>query len=274
MDWNQTYLRGKNYAAGFMQGARMYASLTPVPLRSRAAAIVCVSSDSSDLHRVLSQLEALPLHEIVLVLSQPTDGIFALARSRKNTLIVHLPDSVEPDVGRALGAKLTDADTLLFVDGKQATDANVLARFLWECDGRMDIALNDISARMGLFKQRGGIEQFHEFLNSSLNRQDLRANSMSVLPIAMSRHALDTLGSAVLAVPVKAHAIAILNKLRIGAGGSAGSGTLKEQSKSKEHLKKAAGDHVEALKEAMTTRGSRLQFVDTIRNRSVLGDER
>jgi hypothetical protein len=264
--WIHVQQRGKKYVAGFMKGAKIYTSISPVPLQNKAAAVVCANTSSSALHDVLSQLKTLPLQEIVLVLSNPTDEMFSHARSHQNTVIAYLPDEVDSDVGRALGAKLTDADTILFVDGQRAVDANLLARFLWECDGRIDIALNDQSAQMGLFHKRNSVERFHEFLNTSLNRADLKTNSMSDLPFAVSRHALNTLGSAVLAVPVKAHALAILNGLRIGAGGSVGSRMYKD------NWKKAAGDHVEAWREAMNARGSRLQFADSVRNRNVLGD--
>jgi hypothetical protein len=264
--WMHVQQRGKKYVTGFMKGSKIDTSISPIPLQNKAAAVVCASTGSAALNDVLSQLNTLPLQEIVLVLCNPADEMFSLARSYKNTVIAYFPDEVDPDVGRAMGVKLTDADTVLFVDGERAVDANLLARFLWECDGRVDIALNDLSAQMGLFHQRNSVERFHEFLNTSLNRVDLKTNSMSDLPFAVSRHALNTLGPAVLAVPVKAHAIAILNGLRIGTGGSAGSRMYKD------NWKKAAGDHVEAWREAMNARGSRLQFADSIRNRNVLGD--
>lgn len=271
-EWKIIQQRGRDYAAGFLKGARLYTPLTLVPLRNKAAAVVYVGAGATALQDVLSQLEALPLQEIVVVLCNPSEGLYSLARSHKNTVIAHMPDDVDPDVGRALGAKLTGADTVLFVDGEQAVDSNVLARFLWECDGRVDIALNDLSARMGLFHTRGRVERIHEFLNTSLNRGDLKTNSLSSLPFAISRHALDTLGSAALAVPVKAHALAIISGLKIGAGGSAVSRKVNEGTGLDVNWRKSAGDHVEALREAINARGSRLQFIDSIRNRSVLED--
>lgn len=270
-EWRLVQQQGRNYAAGFMQGAGVHTSATAVPLQNKAAVVLCAGSGSPALIDVLSQLETLPLHEIVLVMCNPTDAIFAHARSRKNTVIAYLPDEVDYDVGRALGAKLTDAETILFVDGAQAVDAGILARFLWECEGRMDIALNDLSPHMGMFHQRSGVERIHEFLNMTLKREDLKINSLSALPFAVSRRTLDTLGAAVLAVPAKAHALAILNGLRVGVAGSASSRVF-DHTHSVDSLKKAAGDHAEAWKEAMSARGSRLQFADSFRNRSVLGD--
>lgn len=270
--WNNVQARGKSYAAGFMQGAGKQAYLSPVPLRNKAAAVVYAGSTEIALQQVLSQLEALPLLEIVVVHGNSPDGMFTISRGYNNTIIAYFPDEVDADVGRALGAKLTDADTILFVDAEHAVDADILARFLWECDSRFDIALNDISGNMGMFHQRGEVEKFHEFLNTSLNREDLKINSLSTLPFAVSRYAFDTLGAAAFSVPVKAHAMAILKGLRIGLGGSASSRMLQRMSDSEGKWRKAAGDHVEAWREAMNERGNRLQYKDSTRNRSILGE--
>ncbi|TFE27866.1 hypothetical protein [Cohnella luojiensis] len=268
-DWKFLQLRGKSYAAGFMQGSGMHTPLSAVPLRHKAAAVVCAGSNEAALQAVLNELEALPLHEIVIVLATPTDWMYSQARSRHNTVIAHLPAAVDADVGRALGSKLTGADIVLFVDGEHAVNADILARFLWVCDGRLDVALNDLSGQMGVFQKRAGVERFHEFLNASLDRGDLKINSLSSLPFAVSRHALDTLGATALTVPAKAHALAILKGLRIGLGGMADSRRLNG---SRGDWRVAAGDHVEAWREAMTARGSRLQFTDSTRNRTALGD--
>ncbi|MFC5468857.1 glycosyltransferase family 2 protein [Cohnella suwonensis] len=271
-DWKVVLQRGKEYTSGFMKGAGVYTKMVPVPLRNTAAAIVCASRHTKTLQSVLKELSALPLQEIVVVLHNASDETFSHVRSYSNTLIAHFPEAIDPDVERSLGAKLTSADTLLFVDGEFAVNAENLARFLWECDSRMDIALNDISTKMGLFNQRAGTEFFREFLNRSLNRKDLRANSLLSLPFALSRNALDTIGVSTLSVPVKAHATAILRGLRIGVGGSVKSRVNRKPMVSGEKWRRIAGDHVEAWREAMTAKGSRLNFADSIRNRSVLGD--
>ncbi|MCD9025966.1 hypothetical protein [Cohnella silvisoli] len=271
-DWKVILQRGKSYTSGFMKGVGLYSKIIPVPLRNTASAVVCACNRAIDLQSVLKKLSILPLKEIVVVLHNASDEMFTIARNYKNTVVVHFPEAVDPDVERSLGAKLTSANTLLFVDGEQAVDANILARFIWECESRVDIALNDISTRLGLFYQRAGIERFHEFLNRSLNRKDLKANSLSSLPFALSRHALDTMGISNLAVPAKAHAMAILGGLRIGIGGAVKSSSHYERSASNEKWRRAAGDHIEAWREAMTAQGSRLNFADSTRNRSVLGE--
>jgi len=270
-DWQSVVRRGGQYAAGFMQGCGMQAYAVPVPLTSTAAAVVCAGKDEDALRTVLGQLRALPFQEIVVIAGNSSERLYAIARECGNAMVVCLPEAVDSDVGRALGAKLTGADTVLFADGERAASADRLGRFLWECDGgKKDVVLNDIASKMGLFKHRGGTERLFEFLNASLNRPDLKINSLAALPFAMSRQALDTLGAAALTVPVKAHAQAVLKGLRIGTGGFAGrSGTGLS---SDAEWRKTAGDHAEAWVEAFGIRGNRLKFADATRNRSLLGE--
>ncbi|WP_116062257.1 hypothetical protein [Cohnella phaseoli] len=270
VEWRQTLQRGKQYAAGFMQGAGMSVALCPIPLQTKASAVVCAGEDENALVQTLSQLELLPLHEIVVVAGQPTERLFSQARGLGNAIVVSLPDRVDPDIGRALGVKLTGADTVLFVDGANVVGAEQLARFLWECDGKLDVVLNDLGARMRTFRHRKGVERLQEFLNASLKREDLKINSLSVLPFALSRNALDTLGAGALSVPVKAHAQAILKGLKFGTGGFVGAGGLPGFADS--GWKKAAGDHAEAWREALSVRGDRMHFADTMRNRGILGE--
>jgi len=267
--WKQAMNRGKRYASGFMQGAGNRAALTPLPVGSRTAAIVCAGSNEVALQQVLTRLATMPIDEIVIVAGNPTPGIFRTARSCGNAIVACLPDEVHPDVGRALGSKLTEADAVLFVDGERPASSESLAGLLWACGGKWDVALNDLSRHRGSFRQRQKVEWLFEFMNASLNRRDLMTNSLSVLPFALSRRALDALGAPALSVPAKAHAMAILKGLRIGAVGPGiddGSRAVRQA-----NWRQAAGDHAEAWGEAFQAEGKRLYFADRVRNRSVLG---
>lgn len=270
--WNDLLRRGLSYTSGFMKGSKLKTKLCPVPLQKKAAAVVCAAHDPRALHSVLKELNELPLEEIVVVLHEASDEMFDVAKNNIKTVVAHFPEQIDPDVGRALGAKLTGADTLLFVDGEQRVSAEMLAPFLWECDRRLDVALNDISAGAGLFHQRDGNQQIYEFLNASLKRTDLKSNSLTVLPFALSRHAFNRIGAPMLAVPAKAHVRAILAGLRIGPGGTVKFRSRCKTSTSDERWRQSAGDHVEAWGAAITDCGSRLSFADRRRNRTVLGD--
>lgn len=267
--WKSALSRGNRYASGFMQGAGRRIALYPVPVSGRAAAVVCAGPSEVALRQVLFRLAAMPVDEIVIVSGNPAPGIFAAARSCGNATVACLPDEVHPDVGRALGAKLTTADVVLFVDGERPVSEETLASLLWACGRKWDVAMHDLSRHGGVFRQRQKMEWLHEFMNASLNRRDLMMSSLSVLPYALSRRALDTLGATALTVPAKAQAMAILKGLRIGTMGPGAPDASRAVRQADWQL--AAGDHAEAWAEAIRTVGKRLYFADRVRNRSVLG---
>ncbi|MBB6694139.1 hypothetical protein H7B90_22305 [Cohnella xylanilytica] len=270
--WAEIWERGRAFGEGAMEGAGLPSGFVPVPLQGSAAAVLYAEPMSArSLTSVLSVLDLLPLTEIVIVSGNAPESWLTAARSHPKATIAHDPDAVHADVGRALGAKLTGADIVLFVDGEQPAPAEELARFLWECDGRLDVALNDVSPEHRMFNERNAVLRLHEFLNVTLGRADLKMNTMASLPFALSRNALDSLGSALLAVPVKAHAAAVLRGLRIGTAGEVRGPSPFGAEAPPPLLRVAAGDHIEAWREAMTARGSRLHFVDRARNRGAVG---
>lgn len=268
--WKQLLTSGRHYAAGFMRHCARDVPVVPVPLRGTAAAIVCVTTMDGALHRVLRELDALPLHEVIVIACGISQPVATSAPVHPTASFIFAPEVADSDVGRALGARLAGADTLLFVSGEQPAPASVLARYLWECDGRADIAISDLPLRNILFRDRGSIAQLQEFLNASLNRPDLKSNSLTALPYALSRRALDAIGAATLCVPAKAHAVAILRKLRIVTGGSSGDGPARARGEQVSPV--VAGDHAEAWHTAISIRGSRLKRPDLYRNRDILND--
>lgn len=269
--WKSLLVQGRRYAEGFLNRCGYRAPLAPVPLRRTAAAVVCATAPFRGLQRVLQELGALPLRETIVVFYGIPASQLPQDREQPTVTVVHVPEVSDPDVGRALGANLATSDTLLFVDGAKPAEAGALARFLWECDGRADIALNDVPMRHLLFRERGGAQRLQEFLNASLNRRDLKANSLAALPYALSRQALDAIGPATLCVPAKAHAVAVLSKLRIVSGGFAAAAPQGANEKTVGPV--VAGDHAEAWGAALAMRGDRLKRPDLHRNRSILGDD-
>ena len=264
IEWKKLLGYGQKYAAGFLSGFADVKPILPVPLRTTAAAVVCATAPLLGLDRVIRELDALPIRQIIVVIYGVPIQELPMKTDNPRVLCLIWPEVTDPDVGRALGAKLADADTLLFADAEKPVAAGALARFLWECDGRADIALNDLSMRTIGFHRRGGIQRLQEFLNAGLNRPDLKSNSLSALPYALSRKALNTIGAATLCVPAKAHAVAIMSKLRIVTGGAAGSSAQPSDDRI------VAGDHAEAWHTAIEMRGSRLGRPDHRRNRTIL----
>lgn len=260
--WNQ----GKAFGDGAMAAAGFNVSFSPLPLRRSAAAVLVADpSSESALLAVLRELDRLPLAETIIVAGNVSDSWLSQAQIHGQATIARLPEAIDPDVGLALGAKLTSADIVLFVDARIPVPAGLLARFLWECDKGLDVVLNNLSNGKKTFQNRPTSARLREFLNVSLHRPDLRMNMIGPLPFALSRHALNSIGPANLAVPAKAHAAAVLRGLSIGAAPRAGGEPPPKDSPLE------AGDYFEAWQTAAEAKGFRLQYKDQLRNRGAVG---
>jgi glycosyltransferase involved in cell wall biosynthesis len=248
----------------------------PVPTRQSLAAIVTVMNEERTLPDVLEQLNRLPLDEIVVVMNGTTDGSFSVARRASNAVIVHFPQPLGHDVGRAVGAKLARSDLLLFLDGDIPVGAEQLVPFVAVLAAGADIALNDISPNIGPFGERDAVTVMKEFLNRALGRPDLQANSLTAVPHAMSRKALETIGYKNLIVPPLAQSIAIRRGLKIECAASVDVVTrnrIKTWNAGDNNpvSRLIVGDHVEALSALTREAGSRLDFPDSMRVRRAAG---
>lgn len=258
----------KGYAAGAGSGQRNEVLL---PLTGSASAIVTVSNEEDTVSAVLAELERLPLSEIIVVLNGCTDRSFEAVRRHSHITLVHYPERLGHDVGRALGASAAGADILLFVDGDMVVPAEELARFLYAVDRGSNVALNDLSPWIPAFGHQDDVTRCKTFLNLVLGRPDLKANSMTAVPHALSRSAVQMIGAAALAVPPKAQALALLLGLSVTAPVSVNV-IQKNRSRPDNNgrgnsvARMIIGDHLEALGEAMGRSGTRLRM--TTRSRA------
>lgn len=246
-----------------------------LPAGCRVSAVVTVMNEEATLPLVLRELGKLPLQETIVVLNGCTDSSLSIARSFPQVTVVHYTERLGHDVGRSIGAKLTKADIVLFVDGDFPIGADRLKRFVAAIAQGADIALNDISPYLPLFRDWDEVTKMKAFLNLSLGRPDLRANSLTCVPHAMSRRAIEQIGSGLLAVPPKAQAAAIEAGLRIRTAASVNvlqSNRIRNSNvgKDNEVSRLIIGDHIEALKYAMDAGGSRLTNEDSGRRRHVV----
>ncbi|MFC5648067.1 family 2 glycosyl transferase [Paenibacillus solisilvae] len=260
-----------HYAEGFMAELNLPSQAwLPVPKHQSAAAVVLPSSGLNI--AAIQELLRLPLDEIIVVLEAQGEKGFAEARRLPGVTIVHITESLGQDVGRAVGAKLTKAETVLFTDGSVFIPAERLAFLLAAADSSTDVALSDISGAVGLFSQWDDITRIRAFMNWSLGRPDLAANSAADLPQAWSRRAIQLVGAELLAVPPVAHQFVIQHKLTVTAYLiQKGTHSLIRRTiapfsdTAAERL--IIGDHIEALAAAMEHRGSRLSYLDRSRTR-------
>ncbi|EFM08967.1 glycosyl transferase family 2 [Paenibacillus curdlanolyticus YK9] len=238
-----------------------------------AAAVVMAHNEQDTLPLVLSELAKLQLAETVVVLNGCSDNSFSIARSFPDATIVHYAEKLGHDVGRAIGARLTKADIVLFVDGDFRIGAEQLRAFIAAVARGADVALNNITPYLPLFRDWDDVTRLKAFLNLSLGRPDLLANSMTSVPHALSRRAVNMIGSSLLAVPPKAQAAALREGLRVQTAASVnvfGPNRHRDNNVGlhNEMSRLIVGDHVEALKHVMEKDGRRLAHLDTMRQRS------
>ncbi|MEG6589481.1 glycosyltransferase family A protein [Paenibacillus barengoltzii] len=253
------YRRGYAHAAGL---SKMW---IPLPLKGRASAIVTASNEEQTLPAVLAELRKLPLHEIIVVLNGCDDASFTVVDRDPRITRLSFPERLGHDVGRAIGAAIATGDILLFTDGDMCVDAEDLAAFLIAIDRGEDLALNDLTPHLPPFSQQDEVTRCKAFLNLALGHPELKANSLTAVPNALSRRAVRMVGTAALIVPPKAQAFALVRGLKAGAPISVDvirKNRLRTSNSGAGNAvaRMIVGDHLEALGEVMKTEGVRLRF--------------
>lgn len=247
-----------------------------LPTNQAVAAVVMAMNEEESMASMIQQLERLPLHEIVVVVNGSTDTTASKVRESGRAVLIHYAGALGHDVGRAVGARTTVSDIVLFVDADIPVAAEQLLPFIEAVAGGTDMVLNNLSSYMGNFSGRDEVMMMKEFVNRSVNRPDLTVNSLTAVPHALSRKAIEAIGAAQLAVPPKAQAIALRYGLKVGTAsmvdvirhnrlrpGNVGMGN---------HVARLiVGDHLEALEWMMKAGNARLQYTDGVRDRKSAG---
>ncbi|MCM3785880.1 glycosyltransferase [Neobacillus mesonae] len=231
---------------------RSFAASLRLPLVHSAAAVVSASDEGRTLGGVLKELSRLPFQEIIVVLNGCKDNSYEIARRYPRVTIIHEPDRVGHDVGRAIGAELTTAEIVLFTDGDIVIKAEKLAPFLKAVDGGVDMALNNLSSYIPPFSKQDDVTRMKAYLNSVLGRSDLEANSLVAVPHALSGRCIREIGYQSLMVPPIAQMLACTKGLNVASAAKvnviAGNRLRKENvGKGNKVERMIIGDHIEAL---------------------------
>lgn len=219
-----------------------------VPLLS---VIIPVMNERKTIGRVLRQAELIhPRHEIIVVANGSTDGSVAIAR-KKRVRLIEYRHPLGHDVGRSVGAMAARGDVLLFIDGDMVIPAGELRPFVRAvAQGTADVALNNYSGPTGKKKVHNVVLSKHA-LNELLGRPDLKGTSLTAVPHAISRRALQLLGPEVLSVPPLAQAKAVRLGLKIAAVKKVNVGKINPLRRRRERFrlleKLVIGDHLEAI---------------------------
>ena len=240
----------------------------------RLAVVITARNEAATIGDVVREAKKLRPDELIVVLNGCTDGSLAVVRSIPGVTILHYPEPLGHDVGRAAGAAMAESDILLFLDGDLAIPARDLAPFVDAVRRGADVALNGLGRRLGPFSRWDDVTRLKAFLNRALGRPDLGAASMTAVPHALSHRALERIGTAALAVPPKAQALALASGLDVRIGGSVdviSRNRLRETNTGRGNpvSRLILGDHIEALRAVMDGAGPRLGHHDASRRRDL-----
>ncbi|GIP57314.1 glycosyltransferase [Paenibacillus sp. FSL W8-0186] len=210
-----------------------------------------------------------PRSEVIVVANGSTDGTESLAR-RCGARVIAVAEPLGHDVGRRVGAEAARGQILLFIDADMVIPARELRPFVKAIHGGVDVALNDYSGPMaGREVHPVVLAKFS--LNAMLGRSDLKGASLTAVPHAISRKAIESIGYSALEVPPLALAIAVLRGCKVKAVHAIQVGRInpiKYKNRRADPLTSLiARDHLEAVHRLILEQGPRGGYGDLGRRR-------
>jgi len=183
--------------------------------RKRISVIIPAKNESSTLPNVLDSCKRIQPYEIVTIVNGSTDATAEIAKQFGCRVIVS-KESLGNDVGRAIGARNSSGEILLFLDADFHISPNELDQFLKPIMmDQADVVLNDMDFLFHRKNRPHSTTVWRQIFNHFLNRADLKIDSILSVPHAMTRKAVQKIGYESLSNPILAHAKIIQHQLRI-----------------------------------------------------------
>jgi glycosyltransferase involved in cell wall biosynthesis len=216
----------------------------------RVTVVIPIYNERKTLARVIE--EAYKVHrdtEVIVVANGSRDGSKKIAR-RMGAKVISFAFPLGHDVGRSIGAREAKGSVILFIDGDMVIPAKEMIPLVRAVKRGVDVALNQYQGPVRRNNVHKVVLAKHA-LNILLSRPDLKGASLTTVPHAISRKALETVGTEALAVPPKAQAMAVYKGLIVKAVHPINVG-LKNPIRRKAHGKDPigdliVGDHLEAI---------------------------
>ncbi|NMO95228.1 glycosyltransferase family 2 protein [Paenibacillus lemnae] len=225
--------------------------------------IIPAMNESSRIASVIREARAVHHNTEVIVLANGCSDNTAEVAKAAGAITLCFPEPLGHDVGRSIGAREACGNILLFIDGDMVIHARDLRPYVRAVAGGIDVALNDYTGPIHR-KPVHRVILAKYALNAMLGRRDLKGASMTAVPHAISRKALEVIRSEMLSVPPKAQAAAIEAGLTVKAVHKVEVGKLNPRRvRGYDPLEALVlGDHLEALSWVITQRGLRGGFQD------------
>ncbi|MGD8191772.1 glycosyltransferase family 2 protein [Brevibacillus ginsengisoli] len=231
--------------------------------------IIPTENEEKTISKVIAEAQKISNNtEIIVVCNGVTDNTSEKAK-KMGVNVLEYQTALGHDVGRAIGALISRGEILLFIDADFVVPCSTLREYCLEVIRGSDVVLNSYSG-MG----RHSIPEAKRALNLMLGRPDLKGSSFTSVPHALSRRAVEIIGYENLAVPPKAHVMAVLKRLKISRGKLVQTNRLNRIRKGRNISIKnlVLGDHVEAICELIEKKGGRGGFAGFRSQRFALND--
>lgn len=235
--------------------------------------IIPVMNERRTIARVIKEAKSVyPNTEVIVVVNGSKDGTKRIV-NKQGVKMLSYDGPLGHDVGRSVGAEVARGKVLLFIDGDMVISRTQLRPFVQAVEDGVDVALNDYSGPTHKQLVHGVVLAKHT-LNQMLGRPDLKGASMTAVPHAISRKALETIGSEHLSIPPLAHTMAVKNELQVRAVHAVNVGKLnrpRARDRRGDPLEKLIlGDHLEAIDWLTTHAGPRGGYSDLSRKREIV----
>lgn len=214
-----------------------------------------------------------PATEVIVVVNGSYDETERIAR-QMGARVISFKESLGHDVPRGIGASHAKGSTILFIDADMVIAAKDLRPFVQAVNRGVDVALNSYSGKTEKIDVHPVVLAKHA-LNVALSRPDLRGASMTTIPHAISRKALNEIQAANLAVPPLAQTIASVKGLTLHKVYNVNVGRTNPRKRRKFKVDPLQnlilGDHLEALNWLHEQTNERGQLTDLTRDRTFVG---
>ncbi|MFD2612353.1 glycosyltransferase family 2 protein [Paenibacillus gansuensis] len=235
--------------------------------------IIPVVNERATIAQVIRQAYRVhPKTEVIIVANGSTDGTRELAENL-GAKVIWIAHKVGHDVGRSIGAAAAKGNILLFTDGDIVIRAELLIPLVNAVAGGIDVALNRYTGPTDKTRVHGVILAKHS-LNIALSRPDLGGASLTTIPHALSRNALQQIGAEQLAVPPKALAAAVYQGLTVKAVQYIEVGKTNPRRRRQFRVDPLEpliiGDHLEAMDWYLENTNRRANMTDLWRDRDIV----
>jgi hypothetical protein len=241
--------------------------------RPKVSVIIPAMNEGKNIARVIAYSRKVhPDTEVIVVVNGSSDHTEQIARRMGAKVIVYA-SPLGHDVGRSIGAMHARGHILVFTDADIVIPTVLLIPFVKAIENGGDVALNRYTGVTNTKHVHGVVLAKHA-LNVILHRSDLTGMSMTTIPHAISRHALQTIGHESLSVPPKALAIAVWTGMKVQGTAYVDVGRPNPRKRkwlTVDPLKKLiVGDHLEAISWVIDNTNERGGYTDSIRRRDMV----